>query len=81
MRATLFVLTWFKTVSQQSATMVGKRMVYLSTDHTKLNKFRGEDDENFRLFVRELEELVSSARERKHEGTQTTAHKGTQTVR
>ena len=36
-------------VDQRSAVQVGKAMVYLTTDHSGLNKFSGFDDSNFKL--------------------------------
>ena len=50
-----------KTVTSQSATLIGKRRIYLNTDHSGLNKFRGEDDENFWLFLPEVKEIVERA--------------------
>ncbi|KIN05367.1 hypothetical protein OIDMADRAFT_177562 [Oidiodendron maius Zn] len=43
-------------VGPQSATLLGKRMMFLDTDHSGLNKFGGEDDENF---LRVLPEILS----------------------
>ena len=54
-------LTLEKTVSSQSATFVSKRRMYLETDHSGLNKFWGEQDDNFQLFLPELKALVSHA--------------------
>lgn len=47
-------------MSQQSATQLGKRMIPLDTDHSGLNKFSGEDDENFRLVLPEIQRMVKS---------------------
>lgn len=59
----------WKMVSSQSASVVEKRMIYLNTDHSGLNKFRHEDDENFQLLLRELMEIAKDAVSRHHEGT------------
>jgi hypothetical protein len=45
-------------VSQQSATQLGKRMIPLDTDHFGLNKFSGEDDENFKRVLPEIRRMV-----------------------
>lgn len=45
-------------VSSQSATLLGKRMMFLNTDHSGLNKFSGEDDENFALVLPEIRRMV-----------------------
>lgn len=45
-------------VGSQSASMVGKRMMFLNTDHSGLNKFSGEDDPNFALLLPEIRRMV-----------------------
>ncbi|KAM3067116.1 hypothetical protein ACMFMG_011672 [Clarireedia jacksonii] len=45
-------------VSMQSASLVGKRMISLNTDHSGLNKFSGKDDENFKLVLPEIQRMV-----------------------
>lgn len=45
-------------VSSQSASLVGKRMMFLNTDHSGLNKFSGKDDENFELVLPEIRRMV-----------------------
>ena len=50
-----------KTVTPQSATLTGKRRMFLETDHSGLNKFWGEQDDNFQLFLPEVRTIVSYA--------------------
>lgn len=38
--------------------------MYLETDHSGLNKFRGPDDENFLLVWREIDRMVKNAPQR-----------------
>ena len=57
-----------KTVTAQSATFIGKRRMHLRENHSGLNKFWGEEDENFQLFVPELERIVTCAFSRHQEG-------------
>lgn len=45
-------------VSPQSATLIGKRSMFLHTDHTGLNKFSGMDDPNFVLLLPEIQRMV-----------------------
>ncbi|TVY32007.1 Protein SERAC1 [Lachnellula subtilissima] len=45
-------------VSSQSATLLGKRMMFLDTDHSGLNKFSGSDDQNFALVLPELRRMA-----------------------
>ncbi|KAM0182352.1 hypothetical protein ACHAPF_001242 [Botrytis cinerea] len=45
-------------VSSQSATLPGKRMIFLNTDHSGLNKFSGEGDENFTLLLPEIQRMI-----------------------
>ncbi|KIM94317.1 hypothetical protein OIDMADRAFT_184403 [Oidiodendron maius Zn] len=47
-----------KIVSSQSASLVGKRAMFLDTDHSGLNKFGGEHDENFALVLPEVQRIV-----------------------
>ncbi|TVY88425.1 Protein SERAC1, partial [Lachnellula willkommii] len=47
-----------KVVSPKSATLLGKRMMFLDTDHSGLNKFSGADDENFALVLPELRRMA-----------------------
>ena len=63
------VLNSEETVSAQSATLVGKRRILLHADHSDLNKFRGEQDENFQLFLPEVKKIVSGAIGRGTNGT------------
>ena len=44
-----------------SASLNGKRSMYLSTDHSGLNKFYGFEDENFQLLVPEIQRMVHAA--------------------
>ncbi|MCJ1426026.1 hypothetical protein MMC29_003928, partial [Sticta canariensis] len=48
-------------VDQQSATLHGRRMMFLTTDHSGLNKFRGPKDPNFRLVGPEIERMIRTA--------------------
>ena len=45
-------------VSSQSASLLGKRMMFLDADHSGLNKFGGEDDDNFKLVLPEIRRMV-----------------------
>ncbi|KIM96543.1 hypothetical protein OIDMADRAFT_33184 [Oidiodendron maius Zn] len=45
-------------VSSQSASLLLKRRMALDTDHSGLNKFSGEDDENFALVLPEIQRIV-----------------------
>ena len=45
-------------MSSQSATLDGKRAMFLDTDHSGLNKFSGEHDENFVLVLPEIQRIV-----------------------
>lgn len=45
-------------VSAPSASLLGKRMMFLNTDHSGLNKFSGMDDENFALLLPEIRRMV-----------------------
>jgi hypothetical protein len=47
-------------VSSQSASLLGRRSIFLNTDHSGLNKFSGEDDENFVLVLPEIRRMVES---------------------
>ncbi|KAF2499993.1 hypothetical protein BU16DRAFT_233539 [Lophium mytilinum] len=48
-------------VDTQSASLLGKRMIFLETDHSGLNKFGGEDDSNYALLLPEIERIVRDA--------------------
>ncbi|MCJ1466426.1 hypothetical protein MMC07_005045 [Pseudocyphellaria aurata] len=48
-------------VDQQSATLHDRRMIYLNTDHSGLNKFYSLADENFCLVRPEIERMVQTA--------------------
>lgn len=63
------ILNSEKTVISQSATFIGKRRMYMVTDHSGLNKFQGEHDENFQLFLPELKSIVSHAITQHYRGT------------
>ncbi|KAH6694361.1 P-loop containing nucleoside triphosphate hydrolase protein [Leptodontidium sp. MPI-SDFR-AT-0119] len=60
-------------VNSQSASLLGKRMMFLDADHSGLNKFGGEDDDNFKLVLPEIRRMVkdgpSIVAERYHTGT------------
>lgn len=44
----------------RSASLNGKRVMYLTTDHSGLNKFHGLEDENFQLVLPELQRMVQA---------------------
>ena len=48
-------------VDFQSASLNGRRSMYLTTDHSGLNKFHGLEDENFQLVVPEIQRMVRAA--------------------
>lgn len=48
-------------VDLQSASLNGKRSMYLSTDHSGLNKFHGLEDENFQLVLPEIQRMIQVA--------------------
>ncbi|GAW21162.1 hypothetical protein ANO14919_106790 [Xylariales sp. No.14919] len=48
-------------VDVQSASIHGKRMIYMNTDHSGLNKFSGVNDENYMLLLPEIQRMVKSA--------------------
>ena len=50
-------------VDSDSASLVGKRSMYLTTDHSGLNKFYGSEDENFKLVLREIQRMVQVAQQ------------------
>ncbi len=54
-------------VDHQSASLHGKRAIYLATDHSGLNKFRGPEDENFLLVRPEIQRIVQTAPQRVEE--------------
>ncbi|TVY71302.1 Protein SERAC1, partial [Lachnellula suecica] len=45
-------------VNAQSASIPGKRRIFLNADHSGLNKFSGEHDENFALVLPEIRRIV-----------------------
>jgi len=47
-------------VSAQSASLHGKRMIFLDTDHSGLNKFSGRHDKNFALLLPEIHRMIKS---------------------
>ena len=48
-------------VDFQSASLNGKRSIYLTTDHSGLNKFNGLNDENFQLVFPEIQRMAQAA--------------------
>ena len=48
-------------VDYKSASLIGKRSMYLTTDHSGLNKFHGLEDENFQLVLPEIQRMVQAA--------------------
>ena len=56
-----FQLNILQFVDFQSASLTGKRSMYLSTDHSGLNKFYGFEDENFQLVLPEIQRMVQAA--------------------
>ncbi|KFX97135.1 hypothetical protein V490_02942 [Pseudogymnoascus sp. VKM F-3557] len=54
--------TLFKTrvVTASSATLIERRMIFLDTDHSGLNKFTGKDDENYALVLPEIQRMVDN---------------------
>ncbi|KAL9099731.1 MAG: hypothetical protein Q9163_004809 [Psora crenata] len=48
-------------VDDQSASLHGRRTIYLTTDHSGLNKFHGPQDENFLLLLPEIRRMVQEA--------------------
>ncbi|MCJ1242271.1 hypothetical protein MMC14_010278, partial [Varicellaria rhodocarpa] len=48
-------------VDHQSASLHGRRMMYLTTDHSGLNKFGGVEDENFALVLPEIQNMIQRA--------------------
>ena len=51
----------FQLVDSQSASLNGKRSMYLTTDHSGLNKFYGLEDENFLLVLPEIQRIFQTA--------------------
>jgi hypothetical protein len=47
-------------VKAQSASLLGKRMIFLDTDHSGLNKFSGMHDGNFALLLPEIRRMADS---------------------
>ncbi|OBT73867.1 hypothetical protein VF21_06673 [Pseudogymnoascus sp. 05NY08] len=54
--------TLFKTrvVTASSATLSGRRMIFLHTDHSGLKKFSGTNDENYALVLPEIRRMVNN---------------------
>lgn len=50
-------------MSSQSASLFEKRRMVLHTNHSGLNKFNEEDDENFKLVLLEIRRLVQDGPE------------------
>ncbi|KFZ13047.1 hypothetical protein V502_06789 [Pseudogymnoascus sp. VKM F-4520 (FW-2644)] len=52
----------FKTrvVTASSATLSGRRMIFLNTDHSGLNKFTGKNDENYAWVLPEIQRMVDN---------------------
>ena len=48
-------------VDLQSASLNNKRSIYLTTDHSGLNKFHGYEDENFQLVIPEIQRMAQTA--------------------
>lgn len=48
-------------VDFHSASLNGKRSMYLTTDHSGLNKIHGLDDENFQLLLPEIQRMADAA--------------------
>ncbi|MCJ1239064.1 hypothetical protein MMC14_007057 [Varicellaria rhodocarpa] len=48
-------------VDHQSASLHGRRMMYLMTDHSGLNKFGGVEDKNFTLVLPEIQRMIQIA--------------------
>ncbi len=48
-------------VDFQSASFNNKRSIYLTTDHSGLNKFQGFEDQNFQLVLPEIQRMVQAA--------------------
>ena len=72
---TLLAINAYNTqfADHQSASLNGKRAIYLTTDHSGLNKFCGPEDENFVLVRREIQRLVRRAPQRIAERNRCTA--------
>jgi hypothetical protein len=47
-------------VTESSASLTGRRMIFLHTDHSGLNKFSGENDGNFTLLLPEIQRMVDN---------------------
>ncbi|KAI0513154.1 hypothetical protein F5B22DRAFT_657326 [Xylaria bambusicola] len=56
-----FVLFKQRVVGSQSACINGKRGIYMNTDHSGLNKFSGDHDENYKLLLPEIQRMVNNA--------------------
>jgi hypothetical protein len=49
-------------VGTQSATLIGKKLMYMDADHSGLNKFSGRDEKNFLLLLPELCRMVDNSK-------------------
>lgn len=49
-----------KVVTASSAALSGRRMIFLNTDHSGLNKFSGKTDENYALVLPEIQRMVDN---------------------
>ncbi|KFY76048.1 hypothetical protein V498_09778 [Pseudogymnoascus sp. VKM F-4517 (FW-2822)] len=49
-----------RVVTASSATLSGRRMIFLHTDHSGLNKFSGANDENYALVLPEIQRMVDN---------------------
>ncbi len=68
-------LCHIKFVDHQSASIHGKRTIYLSTDHSGLNKFHGAEDENFLLVRPEIQRMFQIASRRIEESNHCTIYR------
>ncbi|KFY07138.1 hypothetical protein V492_07413, partial [Pseudogymnoascus sp. VKM F-4246] len=53
-----YTLLKTRVVTASSATLSGRRMIFLNTDHSGLNKFSGKNDENFALLLPEIQRMI-----------------------
>ncbi len=62
---TEFVSLWHtQLIDHQSVSLHGKRAIYLTIDHSKLNKFRDLEDENFLLMQLEIQRMIQTTSQR-----------------
>lgn len=54
-------INYMKVVTVSSGTLSGRRMVFLNTDHSGLNKFSGENDENYAWLLPEIQRMVDNS--------------------